>query len=291
MLTIIGSEAITVIVSSMGAELHSIKNKVGLEYLWQADPKVWRRHAPVLFPFNGSPKNHSYTVNGNEYVLPTNHGFARDMDFTVIAASESAVTYCLSSTEETMKQYPFAFELYITYKVIDNNVHVSYTVVNKNNTDMYFYIGGHPAFNCPLDRAGEQPLRYEDYCIEYECDETIIQIQSDGSSKKILNEEKRLSLSHELFNNDVIFKDKPMSSRITLKSDKSSFCASVAYDNSGCIAVWAPASEDAQFVCLEPWSSIPTDKDNGFEALEDKPNASKLSAGSEYKFEYVITVY
>ena len=38
-------------VQSRGAELCSVvKKETGEEMLWQADPAVWNRHAPILFP-------------------------------------------------------------------------------------------------------------------------------------------------------------------------------------------------------------------------------------------------
>ena len=47
----IENKRIRIAVADHGAELCSIYDKTrGHEVLWQADPKYWNRHAPVLFP-------------------------------------------------------------------------------------------------------------------------------------------------------------------------------------------------------------------------------------------------
>ena len=47
----------------------------------------------------------------------TGHGFARDMDFTLIEQTDSSLTYELSYTEDTLKNYPFKFRLQIIYTI------------------------------------------------------------------------------------------------------------------------------------------------------------------------------
>ena len=44
------NEKLTVEISSHGAELQSIRNAEGREYLWQGDEKYWPRRSPLLFP-------------------------------------------------------------------------------------------------------------------------------------------------------------------------------------------------------------------------------------------------
>ena len=49
----IHNEFLTLTVDTHGAEAVSLKNTAGEELLWQADPAVWKRHAPILFPWTG----------------------------------------------------------------------------------------------------------------------------------------------------------------------------------------------------------------------------------------------
>ena len=100
----ISNKQLTIQVSPHGAELCSIVAN-GKEYLWQADPAFWKRHSPVLFPIVGSVWENEYRNEGIPYTL-TQHGFARDMEFMIVAEKEDEVRYRLVSNEETLKKYP-----------------------------------------------------------------------------------------------------------------------------------------------------------------------------------------
>ncbi|MCC7300370.1 MAG: aldose 1-epimerase family protein, partial [Verrucomicrobia bacterium] len=106
----IANQFLTVGVKEKGAELCSIRDADTTEYVWQADPAFWSRHAPVLFPIVGKLRNGRYELNGKTYELPP-HGFARDMDFTLIEQTETSLVFQLLPTMETRACYPFEFIL------------------------------------------------------------------------------------------------------------------------------------------------------------------------------------
>lgn len=282
----ISSENTSAVIDSFGAELHSLKDASGTEYLWQADPAVWKRHAPVLFPFICNTDSKKYTYEGQTYSL-ANHGFARDSEFELASSDSGSAEFLLKSSAETLKLYPFEFELRIRYGLSENRITVSYTVKNTDKKDMYFFIGGHPAFNVPMD--GES---FDDYFVEYEKPETVIQ-EFKGKTAVIADNTAKVSLSHELFANDVFMKDAPNSSWIALVSEKSGRKIKLNYDPKGCIAVWSSYFEDkavteqAKFVCLEPWSSVPVYCDKE-EDITKMSHAIKLAPEKEYVFEYSI---
>ena len=148
------NEQLSVVVSEKGAELQSIKDANGKEYLWQGDPKFWPRRSPILFPIVCSVNDETYRVDGQEYHLPR-HGFARDAKFTLIAHNERKVSFALESSEDTKKVYPYDFTLSVSY-VLDNNIiGVIWHVHNTDQREIHFQIGGHPAFNVPGMKAGE----------------------------------------------------------------------------------------------------------------------------------------
>ncbi len=287
MKTTISTEKITATIDTFGAELHSLKMG-DTEYLWQAEPSVWKRHAPVLFPFICNTDSKKYFYNGNEYSL-SNHGFARDSEFEQVSADENSAEFVLKSTDETKKIYPFDFSLNIRYMVEKNKLTVTYTVKNTDSKDIYFFIGGHPAFRVPLSE-GES---FDDYYVEYEKEENLIQ-EFNGKSTVILDNAKTVPLSHELFANDVFMKDAPDSSWVAL-SNKSGRKVKLNYDNSGCIAVWSSyfsdksLTEKAEFVCLEPWSSVPVYCDKE-EDITKMSHAVKLAVNNEYSFEYSVEI-
>ena len=154
------NDQIEVIVNYHGAELRSLKKKATeQEYLWNADAKYWGRTSPVLFPFVGGVKNKVYRHEGKEYPM-NQHGFARDMEFSLVSQSADEVWFALEDTEETYKVYPFHFHLEIGYRLEDASVSVLWKVKNINDTEMHFAIGAHPAFFCPLHEGEKQSAYY-----------------------------------------------------------------------------------------------------------------------------------
>ena len=151
----ISNEHLTVEIAEKGSELQSIKDASGREYLWQGDPDFWPRRSPILFPLVCSVNDDTYTVDGKDYHLPR-HGFARDMDFTVVRQSAEKVTLALCDSEETLKIYPYHFMLAITYRLGGNKLHVVWHVENTDTQEIHFQIGGHPAFNVPGNKKGEK---------------------------------------------------------------------------------------------------------------------------------------
>ncbi len=266
---------------TFGAELHSIKFE-GREYLWQCGD-AWKRYAPVLFPFVCSPEGRVYRADGKDYKMKANHGFARDMEFAFAGCNDDSVSFVLRDSEETLAQYPYSFELTVRYTAAESGVRVENTVRNTGDRAMYFYLGGHPAFNCPIDE-GES---FEDYDIVYEKPEHIV----DPAGNVLAENGDTLAVTRKLFDNDAIMIDKPASKAVTLKSRRSDRAVTVKFPQSECIAVWSPTGDDrASFVCLEPWTSVPVYADDEYPDIENKPHAVKLAAGEEYTYGYEIEV-
>lgn len=144
---------LTVTLSDKGAEIQSVKDvNSGREYMWQADPEIWGRHAPVLFPVVGRLKDDQYTYDGKTYHMGQ-HGFARDAQFTVEEQDDKHIVFLLTSNEDTKKMYPFDFELRVSYSLVNNLLEEHFTVTNTDTKEMIFGIGGHPGFNLPTDNG------------------------------------------------------------------------------------------------------------------------------------------
>ena len=140
--------ALTLNISLHGAELTSIRDSFGREFLWQADPAFWKRHSPVLFPIVGSLWDKHFRVNGREYEMGQ-HGFARDMDFRLVSEREDEMWFELKSSPETLAKYPYKFTLRIGYRLEANKIHVMWEVSGDDSQTMRFQIGAHPAFYLP----------------------------------------------------------------------------------------------------------------------------------------------
>ena len=153
MLITLHSNGYEVAVNTMGAELKSFKDPSGKEYVWNSDPAFWMRSSPLLFPTIGNLRNGETTMKGQVYPL-VKHGFCKDTEFEVKDLSDDTVTFLLHANEETLKSYPYQFELSLTYHLSDNELSMEYRVVNHDTEEMFYHIGAHPGFMLPVS-SGE----------------------------------------------------------------------------------------------------------------------------------------
>lgn len=278
-------------VKKIGAELceiSSIKNKT--QFMWDANPDVWKGYAPNLFPIIGALKNDTYIYENKEYKLPK-HGFIRNNpNIKLHKQTKNSLTFALYHNEESLKNYPFKFEFYITYKLTDNKIEVIHTIKNCDKKIMFFSVGGHPAFKCPVFENED----YNDYTLELEHLENskkhLVNIKNGLiklETEPFFNNSKTINLSHNLFNkNALIFKDLK-SKKITLKSNKNGEVVTVSYLDFPYLGIWAKPEGD--YVCIEPWLGI-ADHENTNQDLKTKEGILSLNANKTYKASYTIEV-
>ncbi|MBM6498660.1 aldose 1-epimerase family protein [Flavobacterium macrobrachii] len=247
MTTTISNSKIRADISSNGAELISLKkSKTGKEYIWNGNPEFWAKHSPTLFPIVGTLKNNSYLYNNVEYHL-SRHGFARDNFFEIIQQTNNEIVFSLKSNDETLKKYPFQFELQIKYTISENALHVTYNVFNNNDVQMPFSIGGHPAF--ALEKE------FENYSLTFEADETLeyYPLENDlllNQSSLINLEKKTLPLTYSLFENDaLVFKQLKSKNIQIVENNKPIF--NFNFNDFPNFGIWTKIN--APFICLEPW--------------------------------------
>ncbi len=285
----IKNEHLTVCVSEMGAELQSIKDSEGREYLWQGGEK-WPRRSPILFPIVCSVNDDTYTVDGQEYHLPR-HGFARDTRFKLIAQGEHKVTYALHDSEETLKVYPYHFNLAVSYRLSGNKLHVVWHVENTDTRDIHFQIGGHPAFLAPGCKEDEE-LRG---VISLDNKQPLKGLKSyiDGSHEMTeiaLDEIKEgvIAFNDEFFANDSVKIHDCQTHSASLLNPDGSPAVTVSY-KCPIIAFWSPYKKKAPFVCIEPWYGLGDPR--GWKGeFRDKLYMNHLQPGSSFMSEYTITI-
>lgn len=280
----IKNKELSVSISLHGAEIKSLKNlSTDFEYMWQADSKYWGRTSPILFPIVGNYKNKTSIYNGKSYQL-SQHGFARDMDFTLESSTENSATFLLKDTAETLEKYPFHFELRVTYTLNERSLAIQWNITNVNSEIMYFSIGGHPAFNCNLKNSY---LKFKDTSAL-----NIGVLNTTGElSKKVINfelEKNTLQLDSSLFDEDALIAEDNQCKEIILGTDKDTDLLKVSFD-APVFGIWSPAGKNAPFVCIEPWYGR-TDREDFDQNLENRQWGNKLEPGQIFNSEYTITI-
>lgn len=289
----IENEKLSVTVAAHGAELSSIYDKENdRELIWQADPAFWNRHAPVLFPNVGKYYGGHFTYNGKEYPMGQ-HGFARDKEFTQVAAEEDFVTYRLCADEESKKVYPFDFVLEITHRLQESRLSVEWNVKNVDDKTMYFTIGGHPAFNVNV----LPDTTFEDYSLAFKAGtEKLSYILLDTESGTAIADKKyelhltdsKYTLKKDMFDKDaLVFDDGQITWAALALPDGQPYIALEGKDFPN-FGIWSKPG--APYVCLEPWCGRCDNR--GFEGeISEKPGINALKAGEVFEKSYDIIVY
>ena len=280
------NQQLTICIAEKGAELQSIKDSDGREYMWQAGPQ-WPRHSPILFPIVCSVNNNTYVVDGKEYHLPR-HGFARDAEFRVMShcSTDKRVSLLLRDSEETHEVYPFGFELIVTYELVGNRIVITWRVNNIDEQEIHFQIGGHPAFNMP---GGKLKGRIE---LDEEGPITTLKTYPDGTIEMVevpLDAYKGvMNIDEEFFHNDSVKIHNCQTSRAILLDTNGEPSVTVDYCTPVC-AFWSPYGKQAPFVCIEPWYGI--GDPIGFKGeFKDKPLMNHLLPGASFEGGYSISI-
>ena len=282
MTTTISNSNLTAIIIHLGAELISLRSKENKEYIWEGNPEFWGKHSPILFPIVGTLKNNTYLFNRVEYHL-YRHGFARDMKFELIEIKDSSATFSIQYSKETLKVYPFEFELHIIYTIEGNSLDVQYKILNKSKTQMPFSIGAHPAFAL----SGG----FESYSIAFEQEETLeyYLLENDlvsNTTKKLEADSKRIPLNYELFDNDaLIFKSIKSNSLTLLENSKPMI--KVYFEDFPNLGIWT--KKNAPFLCIEPWFGY-SDTEESSGTIFEKEGIQILEVNETFNSKFSIEI-
>lgn len=298
-------------VSSKGGELVSMKDADQTEYIWIGDATYWKRHAPQLFPCIGRLTNNQYRMDGALHEMGQ-HGFLRDYELTKVESEEQAgaetvrdaagqasakaetVTSLhlqLQSDTSTRQLYDRDWTVDIFYSLCGKTLSVRFQVRNCDTRTMRFGYGIHPGFNVPLNPA----LRFEDYRLDFHEVSTPKQMElterytiSGGMHDYALAEGRYLPLQHSLFDHDaIILKDMPHT--VTLGSQKDEKKVTVTFPDMPYLGIWHAPETDAPFVCIEPWSSLPS-TDSVIDEFETKPDFITVEPEETYTNSWSISI-
>ena len=274
MIITISNSKISASINSIGAELIRLE-KDNKNYIWTVDETYWNKTSPILFPIVGRLKNDSYSINNTTFELPR-HGFARNYDFQIVNQTENSVVFQLESNSETLKNYPFDFQLQLEYLLEDNTLKMNYSVVNKSNETMPFSIGAHPAF--AIDN------NFSDYSLRFNKDDKFISFeleneQFNNSFKEISTVNNTISLDYSLFEKDALVFKHLNSNELTLLENGKEVL-SVQFEGFPYLGIWT--KPNAPYLCIEPWCGL-ADNVNHNGELSIKEGINLLEKDATFK--------
>lgn len=291
MAVVLENEWIRAEFKELGAEQTSFKlKKDDTEYLWQADPQVWARHAPVLFPIVGKLKDNMYETEEMHYKMDQ-HGFARDKVFEVVGQGDDSVTFRLTDDEQTLKIYPYRFELLITYTLMEKTVKTTYVVRSTDVHVIYFSIGAHPGFRCPI----EEGETFSDYEVYFDNDEigNVRQLNYDGlvsnhKEKLEFSDDQTIPMTEKLFKNGCWIFENLISETVILRSRKSGRSVTMHFPDFEYFLLWTVA-KDPRFLCMEPWQGV-ADFEKTTTVMGAKKGIQYLLPGDKFECSFTMTI-
>lgn len=290
MLHTIQNDRMSVTVNSLGAQLWSILGCDGTQYLWQGDAKYWADRALTIFPYVARLWQGRYEMDGQTYSMPI-HGFAPESEFALAEKTDTRLVFELTDSGKTFVQYPRRFALRMIYALEGDTLAVTHEVINRDERAMHFGLGGHPGFNVPLEsgKAFENyRLRFGAACHPVRVGFTKDCFVSGKDTPFALEEGCLLALCHDLFDDDAIVL-RGMDRRVTLEAAGGGHSVTVCYPDMPYLGIWHWPKTDAPYVCIEPWSSLPS-RAGSTTVMEKREDLIHLPAGETYCNRWTIQI-
>lgn len=281
---------ISIAVRGKGAELSSLK-KGKVEYLWNADPSVWNRSSPQLFPLVGTLAGNEYRTDGRIYHM-TRHGFARDSMFTLTRQTDKSICFTLRDSPETLAVYPFPFVFDVEYIITCCTLTYTWRITNTGKDTLYFSVGGHPAFMCPP--AGG---RFTDCSIKFEGTEPVKDIacrtiDADGLLQARTDhyalDDGVLNITDDMFAHDALILENSGIHSVSLLDGSKTAYIRVDFDTD-IFGLWSPRDKDAPFLCIEPWYGR-CDRAGFKGELKDREWGNALDSGEIFEKSFSVTL-
>lgn len=282
----IASDDLTVQVDPLGAQLSVLRDVAGRDLLWDGNPTVWAGRAPLLFPIVGMLAGGHYRLGTDFYDLPR-HGFARGKVFSVARHGAAGVTFELSADASTLAVYPFHFFLSVEFELSGRTLTVTASIRNRGDGAMPASFGYHPALRWPLPYERSRSAHF----IEFEVDEPAPVRRLDSSGLLMPQGEttpvvrRRLTLTDELFSNDVVIFDQ-LRSRYATYGAEDGPRIRLDFPDAAYLGIWSKPG--ARFICIEPWHGV-TDSEGFAGDFRVKPGIFSVPPGGVFSTTMAMT--
>ena len=282
----ISNGKLTAKITDIGAELISVRDALGYEYIWTADENVWNGHAPILFPVCGRVKDGRILKDGVEYPM-TPHGFARDLRYGTVEKTDSSVTMSLKACRETHAMYPFDFELTVRYELADT-LRVSFNVKNTGSETLPYIIGWHPGF---MLEDSILPTDYRVVIGKASAERFSVlkggMVSRESEDYALPGGEYRIN-EEELEREDTIVL-RGAGNECTLTADGAKHRVVLRWsENLTYFCIWRKVDADARYLCLEPWSGIPSDGSRPEDYATRDMNRLGSGSSEDFTFEVIL---
>lgn len=155
---------------------------------------------------------------------------------------------------------------------------------------MYFAIGGHPGFLCPL-KEGEAQSEYSIWMNQEEALFSQINLETGlmRSYKNLLTLPKgRRMLEDGFFDQGAYILEDYQVQKISLVNPDHEPYLTVSFQ-SPLVGIWSPEKKNAPFVCIEPWYGR-CDREGFSGTLKNREWNNMLVPGGVFERSYQITV-
>ena len=264
-------------VEQVGAQLTGLYSKVtDTQYLWQPGYETWPHSSMLLFPNPGRIARGRTIIGGKVY--PANmHGFANDLPFTLAEQAPEKLILELRDNETTKKYYPYSFCLQVEFVLKDDLLIQNFTVINEGNEPLYYCLGAHPGFYCPLDLAD----RAEDYSLLFNEPQKLMQLELEEHTRLLTgNKQVYLDNACEIPLHDHFFDGGPMlfegmaAGTVTLQSKKSGRFVEMGIEGFPHLCLWGVPGR-MSLIAIEPWIGT-SDRADTNHIWEEKPGIQKI---------------
>ena len=276
----IKNDQISICVSNVGAQLTSLYSHVtDMEYLWQPGYETWPHSSMLLFP-NPGRIAHGRTIIGGK-VYPANmHGFADNLPFALVEQSQNKLILELKDNEETRKYYPYAFRLQVEFELAGDTLIQRFRVINDDDQPVYYCLGAHPGFYCPLV-LGEKA---EDYSLDFDTPQQLNKLELEentrlltGNKTVYLDNETRIPLGDHFFDNGPMLFDGMAAKTLTLRSNASGRFVELGIEDFPSLCLWGVPTI-MSLIAIEPWIGTSDRVDTGH-VWEHKPGSQVVEQG------------
>lgn len=279
------NDALAVEIAPLGAELQSVTDAQGRDWLWSGDPAIWAGRSPLLFPVIGKHPDGEVLIDGRRYPIKS-HGVARTATFRAIAQDATSCTLRLTDNDETRAAYPFAFILDMTYRLEGPSLAMTARVENPGEAPMPFCFGYHPAFLWPLPESGDLPHRIH---LANGASPAHQRLDAGGLRAPDLHPsafvDGVLTLDHGLFEADALIIPEGAGSRAWYGADGRPGIA-LDFADLPQLGIWTKPY--GPFICIEPWQGLTSPADPN-EPLDRREGAIVLAPGEACSFTLTAT--